>query len=204
MASFTKRMDTRNPIMSRGFWKLVLLGFLGVNLLGTVLLAQASMANYPGGEALRIFNSIIKDSQGETLSTPPFDLLTQDSEGGRKVTVHVDNHAAQTGASLFLHEYAPPNKFLELSCQVVYKKTENLVTRQEFEGFDWIITEDPGMFTRADGKSKSRWTVQASAEGLRGIELVSLGEQGVWRILKIPRVQRESKLWILKQEQKRD
>jgi hypothetical protein len=77
MASFTKRMNTRNAIISRGFWKLVLLGFFGLNLLATVLLTRASMANYPGGEALRIFNGIIEhsDLRGEILCTQLFDSL---------------------------------------------------------------------------------------------------------------------------------
>ena len=200
-ASFTTRVNSRYTVVSRGFLKLVLLGFLGINVLATMLLTQASLTNYPGGEALRMFNHIIEhgDSRGENCAGVSCCVANRTSE----VSVHIDNHAAQTGASLFLHEHAPPYDYLVLPhdrWRVVYNKTENLVTMQEFEGFDWVITEHPDMFTRPDGKTRSRWKVQASAAGLRRVELASLGGQGVWKHLKFPRVVRETKIWILEQK----
>ncbi|KAH8112732.1 alpha-1,6-mannosyltransferase subunit [Phellopilus nigrolimitatus] len=58
------------------------------NLLVTAILTYASSMNYPGGVALTRFNEMYKDSS--------------------RVHVHIDNLAAQTGASLFLHAHAPP------------------------------------------------------------------------------------------------
>ncbi|KAF5349753.1 hypothetical protein D9758_010190 [Tetrapyrgos nigripes] len=63
-----------------------------VNLLATALLATSSKVNYPGGEALAFFNE----------RYPPV------AGGKAPHHVHICNLAAQTGASLFLQEYAPP------------------------------------------------------------------------------------------------
>lgn len=60
----TARVKTRNRILSRGFYKLALAGCFAINILVTVLLTQASVANYPGGEALREFNVIVAGSEG--------------------------------------------------------------------------------------------------------------------------------------------
>ena len=162
------------------------------------------MANYPGGEALRTFNHLVEniDSRGETYPQL-FHMLLLDagSEVQRGVSVHIDNYAAQTGASLFLQECAPPTNFLVSRhgpLSVLYNKTENLVTVQDLERFDWVITEHPDMFIPRDGGSV--WKVQAIVDGFRGFELASLGRQGVWTKIKIPRFIREPKLWILEQE----
>ncbi|EPQ52524.1 hypothetical protein GLOTRDRAFT_79634 [Gloeophyllum trabeum ATCC 11539] len=67
---------------------LSVLAMLAGNCLVTFLHTQASIANYPGGVALSRFN--------ERFSSTDY------------VHVHISNLAAQTGASLFLHERAPP------------------------------------------------------------------------------------------------
>ncbi|KAF8577775.1 glycosyltransferase family 22 protein [Ramaria rubella] len=181
------RLNSTYVVISRGFYKLVLLGLICLNVLATVLMTQASAVNYPGGEALRTFNSILERS-GE--------------QGGRQVSVHIDNFAAQTGASLFIHEHAPPTSPLvsrSLSLNVYYNKTENLVAPQDFQGFDWIITEKPDVFLLGLGGSAAQWSVEASIDGLKGVELRSIGGQGLWRKIKVPQVVQEPRLWLLKQ-----
>lgn len=171
-------------------------------MLATVLLTQASMANYPGGEALRTFNHLVEDtdSRSENLTAVVSRAI---AEVRQEVSVHIDNYAAQTGASLFLHERAPPTSLLvsrRNPWNVLYNKTENLVTLEDFDRFDWVITENPDRFMRGSGSPISVWKVRATVDGLRGFEMRSLGRKGVWTKLKIPRVVREAKLWILKQE----
>ncbi|EPT01710.1 hypothetical protein FOMPIDRAFT_133302 [Fomitopsis schrenkii] len=84
-------------------------GLIALNFAVTALLTLASIDNYPGGEALSMFNAY---HANET-----------------HVHVHMSNLAAQTGASLFLHTHAPP--FLsDLTAPPnrnwVYDKTEHL------------------------------------------------------------------------------
>jgi hypothetical protein len=119
--------------------------------------------------------------------------------------VHIGNYAAQTGASLFLHEHASPHGFLAPSrdpSSVIYNKTENLAVPDDFQGFDWVITEhaEKFMFSWQDGSREPQWKVEGSVDGLRGVQLTPLGVRGIWTRIKFPRVVREPKLWILKQE----
>ncbi|KAM5539258.1 hypothetical protein V8D89_007131 [Ganoderma adspersum] len=67
---------------------LAVVAMLAANAVATLLFAQASAANYPGGAALHRFNEQFAAQE--------------------HVHVHISNLAAQTGASLFLHENAPP------------------------------------------------------------------------------------------------
>ncbi|CCM00069.1 uncharacterized protein FIBRA_02096 [Fibroporia radiculosa] len=93
------------------FCFLAVAGLLASNCIMTYLFTMASMANYPGGEALSKFNEFYSKRDN--------------------VHVHISNLAAQTGASLFLHTHAPP--FLpELASPTkhwTYNKTENLSPR---------------------------------------------------------------------------
>ncbi|KAI0787329.1 hypothetical protein C8Q74DRAFT_1455380 [Fomes fomentarius] len=91
---------------------------VAANCAVTFLLARSSFANYPGGAALRALNQIYASEEN--------------------VHVHICNLAAQTGASRFLHNNAPP--FLPSLNSIhhtswVYDKTENLtlddLTRSE-------------------------------------------------------------------------
>ncbi|KAF9006247.1 hypothetical protein BDZ89DRAFT_1233644 [Hymenopellis radicata] len=74
----------------------------------------ASIANYPGGEALKIFNDKYTGS-----TVPPH--------------VHISNLAAQTGASLFLQEHE----------KWIYNKTENISMADLFasQTFTHLISE---------------------------------------------------------------
>lgn len=75
------------------------------------------MANYPGGEALKAANIRIANSKSSTFSAP-------------SVHLHLSNLAAQTGASLFLQENAPPYPvFLDRNSQAknwTYDKVEGI------------------------------------------------------------------------------
>ena len=116
--------------------------------------------------------------------------------------MHIDNYAAQTGASLFLHEHALPHGYLVLPRSpgsVIYNKTENLAWPDDFQHFDWIITEHKGWFSQY-GYQNSQWSVEGSIDGLRSVELRPLGEQGVWTKIKTLRLVQEPKLWLLRRE----
>ncbi|KAH9928344.1 Alg9-like mannosyltransferase family-domain-containing protein [Fomitopsis serialis] len=134
---------------------LVTLGLIACNFVVTSLSTLASMNNYPGGEALSTFNAHYAN---ET-----------------HVHVHISNLAAQTGASLFLHAYAPP--FLTSinlappTQHWVYDKTENL-TPQMLSGskeVTHVIAESDGTGSPLPtGFSSSYWTPVASIPGFDG------------------------------------
>ncbi|KAJ3760692.1 Alg9-like mannosyltransferase family-domain-containing protein [Lentinula raphanica] len=64
-------------------------GMILFNVLKTVVTTVASIGNYPGGKALRRFDELVVPN-------------------GKPYHVHIANLAAQSGASLFLQEHAPP------------------------------------------------------------------------------------------------
>ncbi|KAK0469529.1 glycosyltransferase family 22 protein [Desarmillaria tabescens] len=82
-------------------------GLILMNLVITFAHTSASVANYPGGEALSLFNR-----RYQHLRVPPH--------------VHISNLAAQTGASLFLQEHSPPYLSVVKDKPWTYNKTENL------------------------------------------------------------------------------
>ncbi|KAH9924097.1 glycosyltransferase family 22 protein [Amylocystis lapponica] len=89
---------------------LLVAGCIAANCILTTQQTYASIANYPGGEALARLNA----------RSPPHD----------RVHVHISNLAAQTGASLFLHTHAPPYAYGLAPPPArrpwVYDKTEHL------------------------------------------------------------------------------
>lgn len=90
---------------------LIPVGGILLNILFTFISTRASIANYPGGQALSRFHQIYSSE------TP--------------VHLHISNLAAQTGASLFLQlNYRPVHtSFPPLSAnQWIYNKTEGLTT----------------------------------------------------------------------------
>lgn len=101
-------------------------GLIALNFAVTALLTLASIDNYPGGEALSMFNAYhANETHGALLHAAA--VVSRSSLVA--VHVHMSNLAAQTGASLFLHTHAPP--FLsDLTAPPnrnwVYDKTEHL------------------------------------------------------------------------------
>ncbi|KAF9018196.1 hypothetical protein BDZ89DRAFT_356545 [Hymenopellis radicata] len=97
--------------------KILYAGTFGLVLLQAAMTythTVASIANYPGGEALKIFNDKYTGS-----TVPPH--------------VHISNLAAQTGASLFLQEHE----------KWIYNKTENISMADLFasQTFTHLIAE---------------------------------------------------------------
>lgn len=169
--------------------RLILLGLFIVNILATILLTQASMANYPGGEALHLFNDLVMRWDANSVVE-------------REVTVHLDNLSLQTGASLFLHEFAAPRP-LHRVLRVRYDKTEGL---EIFGGVDWVITEHVGEFRvreNGDGDAENgqavrregRWRVLGSVQGLEGVRMLPLD---TWSQVRLPGIVKKETLWILK------
>ncbi|KAG8726680.1 dolichyl-P-Man:Man(7)GlcNAc(2)-PP-dolichol alpha-1,6-mannosyltransferase [Ceratobasidium sp. 428] len=94
--------------------RLTLAGLITGNILITIFLTIISRANYPGGAALALLNNSPQHHQHHPNAT---------------VSVHIDNLAAQTGASLFTQEHAPP----------FWTRTQ----RQEQEQQRWTYSKDP-------------------------------------------------------------
>ncbi|KAG9096552.1 dolichyl-P-Man:Man(7)GlcNAc(2)-PP-dolichol alpha-1,6-mannosyltransferase [Ceratobasidium sp. UAMH 11750] len=87
-----KRLITLPHKRLRVLGRLVFIGLIACNILVTVILTTISRANYPGGAALALLNA-------QHLPTP---------NSNATVSVHIDNLAAQTGASLFTQEHSAP------------------------------------------------------------------------------------------------
>ncbi|KAF8972290.1 alpha-1,6-mannosyltransferase subunit [Flammula alnicola] len=100
----------KNTFLGRLFF-LITIGLVAGNLAITILLTKASMANYPGGQALSTFHRLYPFNTAYPLPN-----------------VHISNLAAQTGASLFLQLNSPPHYFVPPTHQSPwsYNKTENL------------------------------------------------------------------------------
>ncbi|KAL1667227.1 Alg9-like mannosyltransferase family-domain-containing protein [Schizophyllum commune] len=78
----------KNPAFGRLMY-LIALGALGLNAAATIFVfVPSSIHNYPGGEALARLHELVDPEV--------------------PVHVHISNYAAQTGATLFQHERAPP------------------------------------------------------------------------------------------------
>lgn len=122
--------------------KLFVLGSILGSLAVTTLLTIISRQNYPGGEALVTANHLLgKNSKSSVLSN--FHLT---NSLVANVHIHMANLAAQSGASLFLQEHAPPYLSTSMVPQDrgrwTYDKTENLNSLQEYTH---AIVEDLAM-----------------------------------------------------------
>ncbi|KAG6843533.1 hypothetical protein H0H87_003445, partial [Tephrocybe sp. NHM501043] len=164
--------------------------FLCLNLAVTYILTLTSIHNYPGGEALALMHKLYTPY-------PP-------------AHVHISNLAAQTGASLFTQQYAPPylnripDAALRASPSWIYDKTENL-TIQDLtanQTFTHLIVED-----RPDAETRRYWEVVASVEGFerwsldrdalrklrREKSITGVSE----RLFEVVKMVKQEKLWIL-------
>ncbi|THH12420.1 hypothetical protein EW146_g7714 [Bondarzewia mesenterica] len=160
---------------------LVLGGVIGANVFVTTLHMRASMANYPGGEALMLFNDEFRDVSN--------------------VHVHLSNLAAQTGASLFLQTRSPPYCLPDLNAASslwIYNKTEHMTPQSltSNRAITHLIAEARDPFER-DG-----WVVADVVSGFAGWavekDLRSLVKrEGVRGLLGILKMRRANKLWIL-------
>lgn len=143
----------------------------------TTALTSASIANYPGGEALARFNELYRyratSMSCSHLRTPfcfPHDYYP--------VHVHISNLAAQTGASIFLQANGPPSG-IELGIlppprghSWVYNKTEHLdpQTITSTKSITHVIAEcqpDERSGVAGTGFSATRWR---EVEVIRGFK----------------------------------
>ncbi|KIY44223.1 glycosyltransferase family 22 protein [Fistulina hepatica ATCC 64428] len=123
------------------FMFLAAFGAIILNTIATSILTMSSAENYPGGTALALFNRMYNES---TTPTPH---------------VHLSNLAAQTGASLFLHEHAPPFYLSPVERQRtwIYNKTEG-VTLDD-------LARDGSITHAIAEESGTSWNIVASVPG---------------------------------------
>jgi hypothetical protein len=108
---------------------------MNVMYVATQILLQILTADYPGSNALALLNERYADSaSGRSTLLPSASAQCADRPTNERacVHVHVANLAAQSGASLFFHTHAPPDRErIPLTASAtyhpwVYNKTENL------------------------------------------------------------------------------
>ncbi|KAI5119638.1 hypothetical protein M0805_009000 [Coniferiporia weirii] len=179
-AYWLTRQRTR-PVFGK-LCSLLVVGCMAVNFLVTIITTQASMANYPGGVALTRFNELFKDTAG--------------------VHVHIDNLAAQTGASLFLQVYSPPylpSLTIPPRSDWVYNKTEHLSPKDltVAKHFTHAITE------HADDFPQAKWHITECVKGFDGFSVrrggagVGKEDEGLWAKIPIPEFKYADKLCIM-------
>ncbi|CAE6457052.1 unnamed protein product [Rhizoctonia solani] len=124
--------------------RLTVLGLVGCNIAITVLLTAISRANYPGGEALALVNSL-----------PP--------SSGPTTSVWIDNLAAQTGASLFTQAHSPPYfNISSASDSWTYSKDPKPASYGEFT---YLVVEDP------NAHPIEKWDVVGSVDAFDRIDI---------------------------------
>ncbi|KAI0306185.1 Alg9-like mannosyltransferase family-domain-containing protein [Multifurca ochricompacta] len=164
---------------------LIVVGALALNTAATTFLTRASIANYPGGNALERLNKRYTNSP--------------------HVHVHISNLATQSGASLFLHTHAPPYwsrvgtlpPATSVSYRWVYNKTENLtpVDVAYDSPFTHVIAES------RDALPTGQWEIVEVIDGFVGWKVRrdvpgvvrEKGLKGLWDVLEM---KKEDKLWI--------
>lgn len=125
--------------------RLGVVGLILGNILITTLLTTVSRANYPGGAALTLLNTHHHHHPG--------------------ARVHIDNLAAQTGASLFTQEHTSPYFFAHPNSSATQEWTYSKDPAPEsFDSFTYLVTEHPEAY------SKKKWEVVETAEALEGID----------------------------------
>jgi alpha-1,6-mannosyltransferase len=209
------RISRRKNSIAGRFLFLTASSLILTNILITSLLTTASIANYPGGQALTLFNH--KYSQ----HLPPgacsmiaynknhsdlFDVL---------VHVHISNLAAQTGASLFLQIHAPPYPPISLfpspspslsPGKWTYNKTESISLHSlaSSASITHLISE-----SKSFPKMEKAWRV-AEGGSVEGFErwvvdwdLIKGGKGEVLsRVREVLKMMKEVKLWILERKGK--
>lgn len=121
--------------------RLGVVGLILGNILVTILLTTISRANYPGGAALTLLNTHQSHHPG--------------------AHVHIDNLAAQTGASLFTQEHASPHFFAHPNSTWTYSKDP---APESFDSFTFLVTEHPEIH------STKKWEVVDTVEALERID----------------------------------
>lgn len=161
------------------------------------------MANYPGGVALAEFNRRYSEQENGERPYPRRHPIFIPAI----VHVHISNLAAQTGASLFLHEHAPPmlSAFLPSEPHLsqsswTYNKTESLTPSMiSSSSFTHLIAESPEM-------AGEEWTVVEVIRGFRWklnpAVLLKMKTGRVWEIpldqwTRVLEMEMNERLWTL-------
>jgi len=166
------------------------IGLVVINIPITLLLTQASIANYPGGQALSLFHQL-----------HPCDATSPAPH------LHISNLAAQTGVTLYLQLNAAPYYPAAPTHQAawVYNKTENLspaTLSSSSAPFTHLISE----ISPADNAAlRAHWKVAGVVTGFDrwAIDWVLVkGDKGglLRRIKDVLRMEKTDKLWILERE----
>ncbi|KAL4075052.1 glycosyltransferase family 22 protein [Scleroderma yunnanense] len=187
-------VSRRKGFVFRNLTMLAALCLLSLNFTLTFLSTKASMANYPGGVALAAFNEYYA--------------------GQENIHVYICNLAAQTGASLFLHEHAPPFSSplfgtgagpITTRSSWTYNKTEGLTPAMlSSSGFTHLIVESPEI-------GSGEWAVVDSILGFQRWKLnehvmAILKREKPWEMsllewTRFLEMETTEKLWILERRQ---
>lgn len=197
-----QRTSRKKGFLFKHFVFFCALVLLSLNFIATVISTQVSMRNYPGGVALAAFHRRYSGQQHGERPWFRHRLILIPAI----VHVHISNLAAQTGASLFLHEHAPP--FLSLSSEPhlsqsswTYNKTEALTPSMiSSSAFTHLIAESPEM-------AGEEWTIVEAIPAfgrwkLNPAVLSKLKTGKMWEIpfdqwTRVLEMEMSDQLWIL-------
>ncbi|QRV89538.1 glycosyltransferase family 22 protein [Ceratobasidium sp. AG-Ba] len=140
-----QRLTTLQNKHLRVLGRLALVGLIACNIIATTFLTIVSRANYPGGAALALVNS-----------------LPQSTSLNSTVSVHIDNLAAQTGASLFTQEHSPPVwTHQQDNTRWTYSKDPSPTS---FSSYTYLVTEHTNI---PDGE----WDIVGSIDALDRVDI---------------------------------
>jgi alpha-1,6-mannosyltransferase len=200
-AHYIHRVSRRKGNIRGYLFCLIAIGIVVANIALTTLQTIASIHNYPGGEAMVLFNSIYEDqSRGniDCYASLERGLLAHSLFA---VHVHISNLAAQTGASLFLQPHAPPHRsFFNSSAGAMdwtYNKTESLspLFLTAARDITHLIAEEPCLSLR----SSEEWKYVKSVSGFGGWkwDLTVIKKLAWWRLGDVLRMLKQDRLCIL-------
>lgn len=205
---------------------IAVIGCVVANSLFTFLLTEISRDNYPGGAGLSRFNDLYADrSKGATMKSKVVVRFAFINGNHFLVHVHIANLAAQSGASLFLHEHSYPYPtYLRLPTHTdwIYNKTENMTPSDLTSAthFTHLIVEDRTLFSTTEWltadcikafagvRFRRRGPVVGIQDGSEHRPDVGSGKygngdvtgRGLWKKLPLIEVMRKDKLCILERK----
>ncbi|KAJ2917546.1 hypothetical protein MD484_g2888, partial [Candolleomyces efflorescens] len=127
---------------------------ISLNIAFTVFSTAVSIANYPGGQAMRQFHAL-------------YNPVTHTSP----VHVHISNLAAQSGASLFTQLYSQPTWPIHSNVNWIYNKTESLTLGDLIapsSPFTHLILEERPSAKLLDRRG---WKVVSAVDAFEGVKL---------------------------------
>lgn len=119
-----------------------------ISLVVSIFFSYVSSMNYPGGYALKDFNSMIL------------------RENIRNSTVHLDIMTCMTGATLFGQ--------LPDSYNITYDKTENESLHNLWNSFDYVITSEKNLSNIPTGNINSSWKLISTTKGFDKINFTHI------------------------------